>query len=92
MIKDSTPLMYIETVSDINESKNIVKKKYLNRVDDIKAMLYYKIDILCEIKTKDTLYEGIVKKLTDDELFLEIDSSMVNINLDAITDINILRL
>ncbi len=92
MAKDSTPLMFIETISCINESENVVKKKYLNRMDDIKAMLYYKMDILCEIKTATTLYEGIVSSLDEKNLKLLIDDNTVLIPIGEITNINILRL
>ena len=95
MNKDSNPLLFIDTINIINESKekeNIpTKKKFLYRLDDIKAMLYYKLNILCEIKTKNTLYEGVVKTLEEDKLQLQIDYDLISIPLNEIEDINILK-
>ena len=64
----------------------------LNRIDDIKAMLYYKMDILIEVKTKNTLIEGVVKSVDENGLTIEADNKLEVIKLDEIVHINILRL
>lgn len=96
MSEDSKPLLFIDTVNEINKSKkeNIKQKQpvFLNRVEDIKAMLYYKFDILCEIKTKNTLYEGVVKTVNNESLELIIDNEIISIPISIIEDINILKL
>lgn len=94
MNKDQNPLLFIDTINVINDTKiDNTKpiKKYLYRLDDIKAMLYYKLDILCEIKTKNTLYEGVVKTLDEFKLELLIDYNLISIPLSEIEDINILK-
>lgn len=95
MEKDSLPLMFIDTASDIKESKKIERKKlpsYLNRIEDIKAMLYYQLDTLCEIKTTNVVYEGICRSLDEKFLTIEIDHKLVNIPLENIEHITILRI
>lgn len=64
----------------------------MNRIDDIKAMLYYKMDILIEVKTKNTLIEGVVKSVDEKGLTIEADNKLEVIKLDEIVHINILRL
>lgn len=64
----------------------------MNRIDDIKAMLYYKMDILIEVKTKNTLIEGVVKSVDENGLTIEADNKLEVIKLDEIVHINILRL
>ena len=42
-MSDSKPLMFIDSIQEINEAKKETQKNVsLNRIDDIKAMLYYK--------------------------------------------------
>ncbi|MBS1477114.1 MAG: hypothetical protein HP024_04125, partial [Acholeplasmatales bacterium] len=68
-MSESKPLMFIDSVSEINDAKPEVKKNVsLNRLDDIKAMLYYKMDILIELKIKITLIEGVVKSVDENGL------------------------
>ena len=94
MSKDSKPLMFIDTITQINDSITNTKKEkvFLNRLDDIKAMLYYKMDILIEVKTKNTLIEGVVKSVDESGLKLIVGNQEKNINLRDIENINILRL
>ena len=43
-MSDSKPLMFIDSIQEINEAKKETQKNVsLNRIDDIKAMLYYKL-------------------------------------------------
>lgn len=95
MSKDSVPLMFIDTINIINESKKmpVVKenKVYLNRLDDIRAMIYYKINILCEIKTKNTLLEGVVKQVDENGLNIMVNNNLITIPICEIEDINILK-
>lgn len=94
MANDSKPTLFINTVSEIHESTDVPKNKkvYLNRLEDIHAMLLYQINILCEIKTKNTLYEGVVIEVTDKVLKLKIDKDVLDIPISSIEDINILKL
>lgn len=55
-------------------------------------MLYYKMDILIEVKTKNTLIEGVVKSVDENGLTIEADNKLEVIKLDEIVHINILRL
>lgn len=91
---DSKPLLFIDSVQEINETEKNIKKSNvsLNRIDDIKAMLYYKMNILIEVKTKNTLVEGVVKSVDENGLVIEQDGKQSVIRLDDIAHINILRL
>lgn len=92
-MSDSKPLMFIDSIQEINEAKKETQKNvFLNRIDDIKAMLYYKMDILIEVKTKNTLIEGVVKSVDENGLTIEADNKLEVIKLDEIVHINILRL
>ena len=55
-------------------------------------MLYYKMNILIEVKTKNTLVEGVVKSVDENGLVIEQDGKQSVIRLDDIAHINILRL
>ena len=88
-MSDSKPLMFIDSIQEINEAKKETQKNVsLNRIDDIKAMLYYKM----EVKTKNTLIEGVVKSVDENGLTIEADNKLEVIKLDEIVHINILRL
>lgn len=92
-MSESKPLMFIDSVSEINDSKPEVKKNVsLNRLDDIKAMLYYKMDILIELKTKNTLIEGVVKSVDENGLTIDANGQRQLVKLDEIIHINILKL
>ena len=91
-MSDSKPLMFIDSIQEINEAKKETQRNVsLNRIDDIKAMLYY-MDILIEVKTKNTLIEGVVKSVDEKGLTIEADNKLEVIKLDEIVHINILRL
>ena len=92
-MSDSKPLMFIDSIQEINDTKKETQRNVsLNRIDDIKAMLYYKMDILIEVKTKNTLIEGVVKSVDEKGLTIEADNKLEVIKLDEIVHINILRL
>ena len=92
-MSDSKPLMFIDSIQEINEAKKETQKNVSPpRIDDIKAMLYYKMDILIEVKTKNTLIEGVVKSVDENGLTIEADNKLEVIKLDEIVHINILRL
>ncbi len=96
------PTLFVNTVSDKKESnenqvyfdsrKTVRKKVARYRLEDINAMLLYKINILCEISTKTTIYEGVVISVDDQELIISIDNNHIKIAINEIEDINILRL
>jgi hypothetical protein len=92
-MSESKPLMFIDSVSEINDAKPEVKKNVsLNRLDDIKAMLYYKMDILIELKTKNTLIEGVVKSVDENGLTIDANGQRQLVKLNEIIHINILKL
>lgn len=93
-MSDSKPLMFIDSISKMKETDNSINKRSvsLNRLDDIKAMLYYKMNILVEVKTKNTLTEGVVKSVDNDGLKIDSKGNIINIRLDEIENINILKL
>lgn len=96
------PLLFIDTVSDKNEinsnqevydSRVKTRKKVAkHRLEDIEAMLYYRIHVLAEIYTKTTHYEGVVKSVSDEGLRLQIENKEMLIPIIEIEDINILKL
>ncbi|MDE7161773.1 MAG: hypothetical protein K2N65_03325, partial [Anaeroplasmataceae bacterium] len=71
MIND--PTLFIDSVSDKKEgnenqdffdSRNVKRKKVAHhRLEDIEAMLYYRIHVLAEIYTKQGTFEGIVEEV-----------------------------
>lgn len=92
-MSDSKPLMFINSIQELNESKKEAKRNVsLNRIDDIKAMLYYKMDILIEVKTKNTLIEGVVKSVDESGLSIDSNGNIIIIKLEDIVHINILHL
>lgn len=93
-MSDSKPLMFIDSIQEMKETnKTFLRKNVsLNRLDDIKAMLYYKMNILVEVKTKNTLTEGVVKSVDEDGLKIDFKGNIINIRLDEIENINILKL
>lgn len=95
------PLLFIDTISDNVNSSNQeyfdsrikskrTKAKY--RVEDIEAMLYYRIHVLAEIETKTTRYEGVVLECSDKGIKLQMDEKKMLIPIYEIEDINILKL
>ena len=96
------PLLFIDTVSDKNE-KNSNKEVFdyriktrktvaKHRIEDIEAMLYYRIHVLAEIYTKTAHYEGVVKNVSDEGLRLQIENEELLIPISEIENINILKL
>ncbi|HIT43685.1 TPA: hypothetical protein IAA91_02460 [Candidatus Avacholeplasma faecigallinarum] len=96
------PLLFIDSVKDKNEASSnqeyydsrIKSRKMVakHRIDDIKAMLYYRIHVLAEIYTKTVTYEGVVKEVTEAGLRLQMENQEIMIKLSDIEDINILKL
>lgn len=93
-MSDSKPLMFIDSIQEMKETDKTLNKRNvsLNRLDDIEAMLYYKMNILVEIRTKNTLTEGVVKSVDNDGLKIDSKGNIINIRLDEIENINILKL
>ncbi|MBE6137173.1 MAG: hypothetical protein E7176_02120 [Erysipelotrichaceae bacterium] len=99
---NNDPLLFIDTVSDKNEissnqeiydSRIKTRKRVAkHRLEDIEAMLYYRIHVLAEVYTKTTHYEGIVKSVGADGLKLAIENKEILIPIIDIEDINILKL
>lgn len=100
MVND--PTLFIDSVSDKKEgnenqdffdSRNVKRKKVAHhRLEDIEAMLYYRIHVLAEIYTKHGTYEGIVEEVNELGLKLQMDNELTLIPIVEIEDINILKL
>lgn len=99
MVND--PLMFIDSFKTNQEEKGNQKifdsrlqkkslKKY--RLEDINAMLMYRINVLCEITLRDKKVEGIVCDLDEDNMTIKIDKTKFQIPIYDIIDINILKL
>ncbi len=97
----SGPLLFIDSISDDASPSNQeifdsrvksrkTKAKY--RVEDIEAMLYYRIHILAEIETKNSRYEGIVLECSEKGIRLQMENKEILIPIYEIEDINILKL
>ena len=98
----NNPILFIESVNDKkdgNENQEFYdsrcnKKKRLAkyRLEDIEAMLYYRIHVLAEVYTKDYTYEGIVEEVSEKGIVLQIENEVKTIPIVEILDINILKL
>lgn len=96
------PLLFIDSVKDENKTSSnqeyydsrIKTRKHVahHRLEDIEAMLFYRIHVLAEIKTKARTYEGIVLEVSSNGLRLQIEDNEILININEIEDINILKL
>lgn len=96
------PLLFIDSVSDkrdcnsnqeeYDSRQNTRKKIAKHRLDDIEAMLYYRIHVLAEIYTKFEHLEGVVKSLDENGLVLQMDNKTRIVPIIDIQDINILKL
>ena len=96
------PLLFIDSVTDKRECnsnqveydsrQNSRKKIAKHRLEDIEAMLYYRIHVLAEIYTKHAKIEGVVKSVDENGLILQMDNRIESIPIIDIQDINILKL
>lgn len=96
------PTLFIDSVSDKKDgienqdffdSRNVTRKKVAyHRLEDIQAMLYYRIHVLAEIYTKNGTFEGIVEEVSDSGLKLQMENELKMIPIIEIEDINILKL
>lgn len=99
---NNDPTLFIDSVSDKRDgnenqehfdSRNVTRKKVAHhRLEDIQAMLYYRIHILAEVYTKIATYEGIVEEVNELGLKLQTDNGLQMIPIVEIEDINILKL
>lgn len=98
---ENDPLLFIQTVNDkksntsnqeyFDSRVNIKKKHCKYRLEDIRAMLFYRINILAEIITKTKVYEGIVTDVFSDGIILQITNESITIPLIDVVEINILK-
>ncbi len=96
------PLMFIDSFKLNNENmsnQEIFDSRYQKRslkkyrLEDIKAMMLYRINVLCEIITKNGKIEGFVKELNEENIKVNADDNKTYlVSLDDILDINILKL
>lgn len=102
MLMNNDPTLFIHSVSDKNDgnenqdfydSRNVTRKKVAkHRLEDIKAMLFYRIHVLAEVYTKNRVYEGMVTEVSDIGLDLQMEDQKILIPIIEIEDINILKL
>lgn len=95
------PLLFIDSVMDKKDIEsnqdffdsriNKVKKKAKYRLDDIEAMLYYRINVRAEVYTKKERLEGIVIECSELGLTLKMDNTKRVIGISDIESINILK-
>ena len=102
MIND--PVLFIDSVSDKKDGKenqetfdsrhNINKKKnlILHRIEDIKAMTFFKIKIYIFIQTKQGVYEGFVENIDDKEIYLKDNDLLKRVVINDIEDIIIKKI
>ena len=96
------PTLFIDSESDKNtgsenqeyfDSRTVKRKKVAkHRLEDIEAMLYYRIHVLAEIYTKQRTYEGLVEEVSNVGLKLQMEDQVITIPIVEIEDINILKL
>ena len=96
---NNDPLLFIDSVFDKKEGKenqevfdsrqNINKKKnlILHRIEDIRAMMFFKLKIYLFIKTKQGLYEGYIENIDDKEIYLKDKESLKIVPIYEIEDI-----
>lgn len=99
---NNDPLLFIDSVKDKAEASSNQeyydsriksrKKVAKHRLEDIEAMLYYRIHVLAEIYTKTMTYEGVVKEVSNQGLRLQMENREILIPIVDIEDINILKL
>ncbi len=96
------PLMFIDSFKINNENisnQEVFDSRYQKRslkkyrLEDIRAMLLYRINVLCEIITKSGKIEGVVKELNEENIkVVNEENKTYLVMLDDILDINILKL
>lgn len=99
---ENDPLLFIDTVNEkksatsnqtIFDSRLSTKRPiYKHRLDDIRAMLYYRINVLVEVTTRGEVVEGVVQEVKDEGLVLNNDGKEIIVPISSIKDINILKL
>lgn len=96
------PLLFIDSIIQKKEAEsnqeffdsrvNTIKSKAKYRLDDIAAMLYYRINVYAEVYTKKERLEGEVTNCNELGITLRLDKEKRLIPLVEIESINILKL
>ena len=96
------PVLFIDSVNDKKEgkenqehydSRNSKKKRLAKyRLEDIEAMLYYRIHVLAVVYTREQTFEGIVEEVSERGIVLQTENKKITIPIIEIEDINILKL
>ena len=96
---NNDPLLFIDSVlnkkvgkenQEIYDSRQSINKKknlILHRIEDINAMMFFKIKIYLFIQTKHNFYEGIVESINDEEIYLKDKDSLKRVLVNEIEDI-----
>lgn len=97
------PLLFIDSVSDkrlgnenqeifdsrINNSK---KRLIYHRIEDIKAMSFFKMNIYIVIKTIDGNFEGILENIDDEVIYIRSNNISKRVLINKIDDIIIKKI
>lgn len=97
------PLLFIDSVSDkrlgnenqetfdsrINNSK---KKLIYHRIEDIKAMSFFKMNMYIVIKTTDGNFEGVLENIDDEAIYIRSNNIPKRVFINVIDDIIIKKL
>ena len=97
------PLLYINSVSDKNEgssnqeyydSREISNKKKLikHRIEDLRAMMFFKFKIYVIILTNEGKVEGIVNNVDDGFIYINKKETIKKVNIIDIEDILIKKM
>ena len=92
------PVLFINSVNDKKEGKenqdyfdsrvNSNKKKLLeHRLEDIKAMSFFKMNIYVIVITKDNMYEGVLNSIDDEIIYLNSKENVKKILIKDIEEI-----
>lgn len=97
------PILFIDSISIKNEgnenqiefdSRTQKNKKNLiiHRIEDIKAMLFFKMNIAVNIKTKSDDFAGIVDNIDDEAVFLKEGNGIKKVLINNIEQISIKKI
>lgn len=96
---NNDPLLFIDSVfekkegkenQEVYDSRQIINKKkklITYRIEDIRAMMFFKINIYLFIQTKEGLFEGYIENINDEEIYLKDKDTIKRIEINTIEDI-----
>ena len=92
------PVLFINSVSDKKEgttnqdyfdSREITnrKKQIKHRIDDLRAMIFFKISAYALISTNNSKIEGFIDTIDEQNIYLNNKNVIKKVNIDDIEDI-----